>query len=418
MAARFPLGAFPIAAERGDGARIQDVDGNWLVDWSLGLGAITLGYGKVDGALGQALAEGRASSFSLPHMLEVSVAERLCEKIPCAEMVRFVSTGSEATEAAIRTARIATGRNLILTVKNGYHSWHSWFSSVKDFRPGIPPQYTQMVGTFTYNDFDSLTAWSDGRKKHWYGSEQPAAVILEPTLFEAPAEGFLQSIRDWCTSRGILLIFDEVVCGGRWAYGGGQEYFGVTPDLATLGKGLANGLPIGILCGKREYMRHAELISGTFGGNALSLAAVNAVLDVYEKEPVIETMWSRGRALQNNLGSYAAMTGVPMIVDGYPCKPRIRFEQLMPSDPHFTRDDQRGSYAEWCMALFLQVTAEHGALFHPGGFNVCYALTDEDMLTTAKAIDEGCKAVKRALETGDWSALKGKLCTPVVTVRS
>jgi glutamate-1-semialdehyde aminotransferase len=351
-------------------------------------------------------------------MLEVSVAERLCEKIPCAEMVRFVSTGSEATEAAIRTARIATGRNLILTVKNGYHSWHSWFSSVKDFRPGIPPQYTQMVGTFTYNDFDSLTAWSDGRKKHWYGSEQPAAVILEPTLFEAPAEGFLQSIRDWCTSRGILLIFDEVVCGGRWAYGGGQEYFGVTPDLATLGKGLANGLPIGILCGKREYMRHAELISGTFGGNALSLAAVNAVLDVYEKEPVIETMWSRGRALQNNLGSYAAMTGVPMIVDGYPCKPRIRFEQLMPSDPHFTRDDQRGSYAEWCMALFLQVTAEHGALFHPGGFNVCYALTDEDMLTTAKAIDEGCKAVKRALETGDWSALKGKLCTPVVTVRS
>jgi glutamate-1-semialdehyde aminotransferase len=235
-------------------------------------------------------------------------------------------------------------------------------------------------------------------------SQKVAAVIMEPTLFEQPKEGYLQAVRDACSHYGTLLIFDEVVCGGRWAYGGGQEYFGVTPDLACFGKGLANGLPVGILCGKREYMRHAELVSGTFGGNGLSLAAVAAVLDVYEAEPVIETMWKRGKELQNHFDRNAKLWNIPAVCDGYPCKPRIRF--LMHEDLN-----------QQAMALFLQVCAEEGVLFHPGGFNVCAALTDDDMQQTRAAVVKGLTAIAISIKHNDWSALKGHLCQPVVTVR-
>jgi glutamate-1-semialdehyde 2,1-aminomutase len=404
MPARFPQGAFPVVVSHGAGAILFDVDGNTYVDWICGLGAMTLGYGcdRIESdIINQAML---GSSFSLPHKLELAVAEKLCSKIPCAEMVRFVSTGSEATEAAIRTARIATGRDIILTVGTGYHSWHSWFQAVKPWHPGVPKEYEYLVDGFAYNDLVSLERLFS---YHSYGTEisQVAAVIMEPTLFDKPAPGFLEGVRDLCTKYGAVLIFDEVVCGGRWALAGGQEYFGVTPDLATFGKGLANGLPLGFLCGKREYMQHAELISGTFGGNALSLAACNAVMDVYEQEPVIDTMWRRGKELQDEFNSKAAEYGVQAVCDGYACKPRIVFN--LP-EPDKTK----------AMSLFLQETAAHGILLHPGGCNVSYALTDGDMDVTFKAINHGLVAVRHALDSNDWSALHGALIRPVVTVRN
>lgn len=402
MPARFPQGAFPVAASHGNGATITDVDGNRYVDWIGSLGATPLGYGNrhVSAVVGDCWNVENLCSFSLPHKNEANLAERLCSEIPCAEMVRFVNSGSEATEAAIRTARIATGRDIILTVKSGYHSWHSWFQAVKDWHPGVPHAYSAMVDSFAYNDIASLV------EKFIEHRGNVAAVIMEPCLFEKPQDGFLVEVRDVCSDYESILIFDEMVTGYRWALAGGQEYFGVIPDLATFGKGMANGLPIGMLCGKREYMQHAELISGTFGGNALSLAAANAVLDVYESEPVIETMWERGQELQVVFTQLAALMNLEgvAICDGYSVKPRFKFAL--------------GNKSDLAMSLFLQEAAANGALFHPGGMNACYALTDEDMHVTSKAIKDGLIAVKRAMDNCDWSALKGNLIQPVVTVRS
>jgi glutamate-1-semialdehyde 2,1-aminomutase len=329
--------------------------------------------------------------------LEADLAERLRTKIPCAEMVRFVNSGSEATEAAIRTARIATGKDIILTVKDGYHSWHSWFQAVKDWHPGVPAFYEEGIDWFEYNNlrlFEELISL-----------DNVAAVIMEPCLFEAPKESFLEEIRSQCDYHGVLLIFDEMVTGYRWALAGGQEYFKVTPDLATFGKGMANGLPIGVLCGKREYMQHAELISGTFGGNAVSLAAANAVLDVYEREPVIETMWHWGKGIQDHFNSTARLYNAQAVCDGYACKPRFRF----------TYKNEETNLKS--MSLFLQMSAERGALFHPGGLNVCYALTDEDIKTTVLALEHGLLCVSESVLHDDWSMLKGDLIKPVVTVR-
>ena len=429
MPARFPQGAFPVALERGKGARVWDVDGNEYVDWICGLGAMTLGYSN-ELFVGNMVIHGHSASFSLPYYKEAKLAERLCAEIPCAEMVRFVNSGSEATEAAIRTARIwkqqQTGNDkhigCILTVGEGYHGWHSWFQACKPWHPGVPWPYETMIGTFQYNDLDSV--------QKAFESDVPdavAAVILEPCLFEPPAEGFLQGVRDLYTKHGALLIFDEMVTGYRWALAGGQEYFGVTPDLATFGKGMANGFPIGMLCGKREYMQHAELISGTFGGNAVSLAAANAVLDVYEREPVIKTMGARGAELQSFFTTNAKAHGVPSVCSGYPCKPRIRFipeatgGYFYTGPPDAMIDElfvkaMEGQRAQ-CMSLFLQVTAWHGVLFHPGGFNVSAALTDVDMERTYAAIDAGMAALAHSLHSGDWSQLTGQLCKPVVTVR-
>ena len=402
MPARFPFGAFPIFAADGLGANLYDIDGNKFVDWICGLASITLGYGnlRVTKAIQNQLIKG--INFSLPTKLEAEVAERLCSVFPCAQeggSARFLKSGSEANEGAIRIARRATGRDIIVTVGSGYHSWHSWAAAYKPWHPGVPKQYEDLVRTFNYNDSTSLLSV--------LGSDV-ALVILEPACHEKTDSEFLQRVVNESHAVGALVCFDEVVCAGRWALGGGQEYFGVTPDFCTAGKGLANGMPLACIAGPRELLKYADLVSGTFGGEALSLAAANAVLDVYESEPVIKTMWKRGEQLQNffNRSAEARELKGFAVCDGYPCKPRFRFA---------CNDRQTNELA---MSLFLQVAAEYGALFHPGGLNCCYALTDDDMCITQQAITKGLDAVDNAIELGDWSTLKGNIIQPVVTVRS
>lgn len=397
---RFPVGAFPVFADEGIGARLWDIDGNEFIDWICGLASITLGYKnpKVNEAIRAQLLKG--TNFSLPTRLEARVAERLCSVFPCGKdgAVRFVKTGSEANEAAIRIARRATGRDIIVTVATGYHSWHAWGASYKPYHPGVPKAFEGLVRTFAYNDLDSLTRAL---------SNDVALVILEPTCHEQTTPEFLEGVISVAHAYGALVCFDEVVCAGRWAVGGGQEYFSVTPDFATAGKGLANGMPLACVVGPRELMKYADLVSGTFGGETLSLAAANAVLDVYESEPIIRNMWWRGGLLQEYFNNEAERLGVSAICDGYPCKPRIRFT-------YQSIDDIASKMA---MSLFLQETAAAGTLFHPGGLNVSAALTSEDMEITYTAIERGLKAVREAIWKDDWSLLKGDIIKPVVTVR-
>lgn len=420
-AGRFPEGAYPTGLRSGDGAFVIDLDGHKYLDMICGLACTTLGYGRkeIRDAVIDQLARG--VSFSLATELESEVAEKICGMIPCAEMVRFVKTGSEANEAAIRVARKATGKDQVLTIAEGYHSWHSWFQALKPEHPGIPCGYgtpgwaefyadPRIVDTFKFNDIPSLLRClgdgPDGPYEEDGPSDCPddydvAAIILEPCHYEQPTPGFLQGVRDIATRIGAVLIFDEMVSGFRWANGGAQAYYGVTPDLATFGKACANGFPLAFLCGRRDLMEHADVISGTFGGETLSLAACNAVLDIYQTEPIIETLWARGKQFKDGLNDLAHVIDVPAVCDGFAVKPRIKF---------LCEDgiDNIGHLNTMAMSLFLQETALRGILWHPAGGNISAAMTTEDIDMAVTAMGEALVVVKKALGSGDWIALHGE----------
>lgn len=396
-AERFPEGAFPVALTHGRGAYVWDVDGNKYLDMICGLAAMTLGYGErriIGRAIDQIM---KGVSFSLATELEAEAAEKIIYMIPCAEMVRFVKTGSEATEAAIRVARKATGNDIILTVSSGYHSWHSWFQAIKPEHPGIPEPYGGMVRALPYNDIEAFVDYFRrcNEIEAWH---RIAAVILEPCHYDMPTGGFLGGLRELCTEHGAVLIFDEMVTGFRWANGGAQEYFGVMPDLATFGKACANGYPLAFVCGKADLMQHADVVSGTFGGEALSLAACSAVLDIYKTEPIIDTLWARGRQFQNGVNAAINMFSMAnvAICDGFAVKPRIRF----------TTED--ASVNNLMLSLFVQELAVHGVLWHPAGGNVSAAMNEADINFALNGVVSALLPVKEALESGDWSALKGK----------
>ncbi|GAG48119.1 unnamed protein product, partial [marine sediment metagenome] len=195
-------------------------------------------------------------TYSLPHPNEVELSELLCEVIPCAEMVRLGKNGSDVTTAAVRLARAITGRDLVLQC--GYHGWHDWYIGNTKKGKGVPEGTKKMTIPFDYNSFIARLKDPEVEsrvilEKHKRGA---ACVIMEPTNFHPPKEGFLSKIRDWCDRTGTLLIFDEMVTGFRWSLGGAQEYFGVHPDLACFGKAMANGYPISAVVGREEFMRH------------------------------------------------------------------------------------------------------------------------------------------------------------------
>ena len=415
MPARFPLGAYPCALVKGNGATVTDLDGHQYVDWICGLGAVTLGHSDpaVDEAVVRQVLDGGAS-FSLPHVLEVDVAHRLAALIPCAQQVRFVKTGSEATEAAVRVARIHTGRDLILTMRDGYHSWHSWFQAVKPWHPGVPAEYERLVYGFEYNKIEQV------RQLFALFRGRVAAVIMEPCLFEPPGVGYLEEISRLCTDHGALLVFDEMVTGFRWHARGAQHLFGVIPDLATFGKGCANGYPLAFLCGPRELMRHAELISGTFGGDAVALAACLATLRRYEAEPVTQVMTQHGRALIEHVNTVAGVLDVALRADGYGCKPRLRFTY-----PDYQTVPALGTVGrpctlnDACMSLLLQELARRGVLLHQSGFNVPYALTNAQLAQTKAALTDAIGVVREAVASPDetWPLLQGGVIRPAVTVR-
>ena len=215
-----------------------------------------------------------------------------------------------------------------------------------------------------------------------------AAFILEPVLYEQAPTGYLESLPALCRKYGTVLIFDENVTGFRWANGGAQEYFGVIPDLAVFGKAMANGFPLAAIVGPQDLMQHATVVSGTFGGEIVSLGACQAVLEVYQKEPVIQHMWEIGGKLRDGL---RAILSQPFSVDGYPCKPRIQCEDRI------------------LYSLFLQEMAMEGVLLHPGGLNVMYAHTPKDVAQTIVAANRVMRRVREAMDGNQVeAALQGK----------
>src|SRR2546425_4893353 len=264
---QFVRGASPLFLERGEGARVWDVDGNEYLDFTMALCAVSLGYADPDVNAAVARQLERGVLFTLAHPLEAEVAEQLCRLIPCAEMVRFGKNGSDVTSGAVRLARAFTGRDVIAAC--GYHGWQDWYVGTTTRSLGVPKSVRALTRTFTYNRIETLEQLFDEHPG------QVAAVIMEPVGIEAPRPQFLESVRELCTRHGTLLIFDEIVTGFRLAPGGAQEHFAVLPDLACFGKGMSNGFPLSALVGRRQIMALLEEVffSFTAGGGAGALAA-------------------------------------------------------------------------------------------------------------------------------------------------
>ena len=311
---QYPVGISPLYALKAKGAYIWDLDGNKYIDYVSALACVTLGYGDkgVERAIKKQLASG--ISMSLPGKLEAIVAEKMIGMIPSAEKVRFGKNGTDATSAAIRLARAYTGRDHILVC--GYHGWQDWYIASTTRDKGIPKSTRALTHKFGYNDIDSL------KKLEKKFENKIAAVIIEPMNIHWPANNFLQDIREFCTQKGIVLVFDETITGFRFANGGAQELFDVIPDLSTFGKGMANGMPISAIVGKSEIMDEMENIffSGTFGGELLSLAAANEVLNRYSEENVTARLQLAGQDIMTRLSSLIVELGLSNVISlsGHP----------------------------------------------------------------------------------------------------
>ena len=372
---QFVLGVHPIYLERGAGSHVWDVDGNEYIDYSQSLGPIILGHNfqPVSEAVIAQLAQG--ITFTLPHPLEVEVADLITEVVPAAEMVRYAKNGSDATSAAVRLARAVTGREHIVFC--GYHGWEDWYVAVTSRNVGVPRALGDLIHSFQYNNLDSLEALFATHP------EQIAAVIMEPVLFEAPAAGFLEGVRDLAHQHGALLVFDEVITGFRFALGGAQERYGVIPDLCCLGKAIANGLPLSVLAGRRDYMeafsRLGVFISMTFGGETLSLAAARATIGCLRSLPVYEHIWRLGARLQDGFNALATRHKLPVELVGLPPKLLLQC------------NDERGQRLREPYYLVLQELVKRGVLTN-STFMVSWCHSEAD-------VDQTLGAAGEALET-------------------
>jgi len=292
---QYPYGVSPYFIMRGEGARVWDADGNEYLDFINSLASITLGYNDPDVTEAVQTQLQQGVIFSLPHPIEMEVAERIVDMVPCAEMVRFGKNGSDATSGAIRLARAHTGRDRIAVC--GYHGWQDWYIGSTARHRGVPQAVRDLTHTFAYNDLDNLERLLLAHPGEF------AAVILEPMNVAEPLPGYLEGVARLTRSHGALLVFDETITGFRYADGGAQELFGVTPDLATFGKGLANGYPVSAVAGRRDLMRLMEEIffSFTFGGETLSLAASAATLDKLRRCNVTAHLTALGKRLMHGL---------------------------------------------------------------------------------------------------------------------
>lgn len=399
-AMNFVAGASPLFLDRGDGCSVWDVDGNRYFDYLLGLLPIVLGYRDpdVDAAIRTQLDKGII--FSLATELEPALAERLVRLIPCAEMVRYGKNGSDATSAAIRLARAHTGRDRVALC--GYHGWHDWYIGTTTRDLGVPASVKGLSTTFPFNDTSALEAAF---------KEDPngfAAVILEPAGTEDPAPGFLERLREVTARFGVVLIFDEIVTGFRMHMGGAQAKLGVVPDLACFGKAMANGMPIAAVMGRREIMRRLEDIffSGTFGGEALSLAAAVATIDKLERTHTVEAIYAAGAHLKREIPAVLQRHGLSehFYLKGPDWRPLVSTRAGKIPGPIVT-------------SLLRQELAEQGILMG-GAFNLCLAHDADALDATIAAFDVAAAAAAVTLRHPDpASQLRGRPIQPVFSVR-
>jgi glutamate-1-semialdehyde aminotransferase len=388
------LGAFgqaPIYFDKMKNAHFQDVDGNEFIDTAMGVGSVILGYGyaKVDNAVKEQIDKGVLGSIN--NSLEIEVAQTIVDRVSCAEMVKFCKSGGEADAIAVRIARGYTGKDKVLFC--GYHGWHDWYLAAnlesdssldQHLLPGLNPKGVpaSLSGTclpFAYNNLDQLNSLL---KKN---AHDIACIILEPTRFKQPDKGFIEGVRQLSNEHNCLLIFDEVITGFRISRGGAQEYFGVTPDLATFAKAIANGYSLAAVVGRRNIMETQadNFISSTYWSDCTALAAGLATLNEINSKPVIETINKTGQGLISHLQGMAKKHRLDVDIYGHGFVFTLNFNYSIHSGK--------------IMTLFIQEMIARG-IYTNGVFYPCYAHTSEDLEKILSTADEVFTLLKKGIE--------------------
>jgi glutamate-1-semialdehyde 2,1-aminomutase len=343
---------------RASGCHVETVDGEQLIDCTMALGSVAIGYAEpqLTRAVIEAVANGHVSGLS--PALEVEVAEAFCAVVPCAERVQFLKTGADAMSAAVRIARTYTGRDVV--VGCGYFGWHDWSSDAV----GVPAGTSQ---NFRRVPFDDVPALERAVSEAGAGL---AAIAIEPVIERMPSKEWVAAARRLCDDRGAALIFDEIKTGFRLATGGYQQYAEVTPDLAAFGKAMANGYPLAAVCGRAALMDAADKtwISSTLASETGALAAAAAVLGWHDRVDICGTLWTTGKEMRDAVGAAVKASGIAGVsVDGIDPMWFLRFD-----------DTERET-------TFLQAAVRQGVLFKRGAYNFASMAHDEEALREIEA---------------------------------
>lgn len=399
----------PIFMDHGQGGRIYDVDQNEYVDLMLGFSVLVLGHSHPEIVKAYHRAADMGTHYATGSELEVTVGEKLCRLIPCADKVRFANSGTEATMAAIRLARGFTGRNKFIKFEGHYHGWYDDFLLNTHSKPldawgtrrgpihipdssGIPPESLSNTIVCPWNDIDLV---ADNIKKY---KGQIAAIITEPIMSNIgcipPQRNYLKELRQLADDNDILLIFDEVVTGFRYAPGGCQEYYGVTPDIATFGKALGAGMPIGLVAGTDEIMQAftwgGVLHFGTFNATRLAAEVVNANIEVLtgNDNAAFKHLHNCGEKIITGYREIFEHRKIPAIVQGFGPMFQIYFtaKEEITDFRSYCGDVDMGKYNRFANEL-----RNHGVYIPvTNGLHqiTCLAHTDEDIEKVLTAVDE------------------------------
>ncbi|GAA2327554.1 glutamate-1-semialdehyde 2,1-aminomutase [Streptomyces cuspidosporus] len=402
---QYPEDLAPVISH-GRGAHVWDIDGNRYVEYGSGLRSVSLGHAhpRVTEAVRREL--DRGSNFVRPSVVELEAAERFLATVPTAEMVKFAKNGSDATTAAVRLARAATGRpRAAICADHPFFSADDWFIGTTPMSAGVPAATNELTVAFPYGDLaaveELLTRYRD----------EVACLILEPATHTEPAPGYLAGLRELADRYGCVLIFDEMITGFRWSEAGAQGLYGVVPDLSTFGKALGNGFAVSALAGRRDLMergglRHSGdrvfLLSTTHGAETHSLAAAMAVLTSYAEEGVTARLHALGERLAAGVRAAAADMGV-----GDHIVLRGRASNLV-----FATLDENRQPSQRYRTLFLRRLLAGGVL--APSFVVSSALDDADIEHTVEVVAQACAVYRKALDAADptpW--LGGRPVKPV-----
>ena len=401
------VGGQPVFVARGEGSRFWDIDGNDYVDYVLSWGPLILGHAHPAVVARTTEALRRGTSFGAPTLAETELAHLIVELMPAVEMVRLVSSGTEATMSALRLARTATNRPKIVKFSGCYHGHADMLlvqagSGVATLglpdSPGVPAGATVDTLVADFNDLASVQALFDEL------GELIAAVIVEPVAgnmgFVPPAPGFLEGLRDITSRNGALLIFDEVMTGFRVALGGATEVFGVQPDLVTLGKVVGGGFPLAAYAGRRDIMEHVAPAgtmyqAGTLSGNPVATAAGISTLSELRQPGVFDAIAATTERLMTGLVQAAADAGVPLQTAHLGAMAGIAF-----NDAPVTNYAEAAASRADHYATFFQELLQRGVYIAPSQFEAIFvssAHSPEDVELTLAAAGE---AFRRVVSSG------------------
>jgi glutamate-1-semialdehyde aminotransferase len=400
----FPDGGAPKILQKQKGCHVWDVDGNKFIDMVMGCGPVTLGHcdRRIDKAIKSQLNKGIL--FSMINTLEVDLAEQIVKTIPSAEMVKFSKNASDVCAASIKLARYITGKKIIFCY--GYNGFQDWYIGSTDKNAGIPDEIKKLTIPFDYGNIDALEKMF---KKY---KNQVAAVIMEPVIGQRPKCGYkdkrnprsslracincpqtnaLKRIKLLAKKNKALFILDECISGFRFNIGGAQNYFGVSADLSIFGKGVTNGMPLGILTGKKKYMKHFDkvFLSSTYAPEALTLAAAIENLKILKKDNVIKSLWEKGEYIEKNFTNIITKYSISQYVSlaGYPVRLMINTH------------DVNGKQDRFLSTLYQQEMFKNGILCFAGVLMLSQSLRLSDLNILINAFDKTCFKIKSAIDS-------------------